>query len=238
MKLICSTLLCFALTLLSASTHAKSTQEKISKAKSPYIAASSWPDRIIVTPTEYPSTSFSITWRTDQTVEAAQAQIVKASPDARFDVQAKSLTATTDGVSLSHGESQQGKFSYPANADIPGVNYHWVTLTDLLPDTLYNYRVSGGQGNWTSWRQIKTAPQQRDSDVEFLYFGDAQSGIYSHWPMILRGAWQQAPKAEFAIYAGDLVNEGASDRQWSNWLNADPFVLSMIPSVLVVGNHE
>ncbi len=52
MKLIWTTLFCFTLILWTVHTHAQSTQEKISKAKSPYIAASSWPDRIIVTPTE------------------------------------------------------------------------------------------------------------------------------------------------------------------------------------------
>jgi 3',5'-cyclic AMP phosphodiesterase CpdA len=238
MQPIWITSLCIALTLCIVSTDAQSTQSKINKAKSPYIAASSWPDRIIVTPTENPATSFSITWRTDQTIEAPQAQIVKASADARFDLEAKSQTATTQNVSLSHGESPHGKFRYPANAHLPAVNYHGVTLTDLQPDTLYNYRVSGEPGNWTPWRQIKTAPQQRNSDVEFLYFGDAQNGIYSHWPMILHRAWQHAPKAEFAIYAGDLVNEGASDHQWSNWFSANPFVLSTIPAVLVVGNRE
>jgi 3',5'-cyclic AMP phosphodiesterase CpdA len=238
MKLIWITSLCITVIVWVVPIDAQSTQAKISKAKTPYTTASSWPDRIIVTPTEFPATSFSVTWRTDQTVNSPQLQIVKASPDARFDIRAKSLTATTQETSLSHGENSQGTFSYPANAQLSMVNYHQITLNDLQPDTFYNYRVSGATEHWTPWRQIKTAPLQQSSDVEFLYFGDAQNGIYSHWPMILRRAWQQAPKAEFAIYAGDLVNEGANDHQWSNWLNSDQLIFSMIPAVLVAGNHE
>jgi 3',5'-cyclic AMP phosphodiesterase CpdA len=217
---------------------AQSTQTKINKANTPYIPASSWPDRIIVTPTEFPAISFSVTWRTDQTIESPYAQIVKATPDARFDIGAIKFVATTQHAALNQGENLQGKFSYPANAQLLPVNYHQITFNDLLPDTLYNYRVSGSSDNWTPWRQIKTASKQKNSDVEFLYFGDAQNGIYSHWPMVLRQAWQQAPNADFAIYAGDLVNEGANDRQWSNWLNADRLIHSMMPAVLVAGNHE
>lgn len=204
----------------------------------PYTSASSFPDRIIVTPTETPATSFSVTWRTNSTIDISHAQIVKANPDARYDTSSSILKANTQAVSLSHGETRLGKFSYPENAQLAPVNYHGITFKGLQADTLYNYRVSGALNQWSSWHQIETAPQQTDSDVEFLYFGDAQDGIHSHWPLVLRRAWQHAPNAEFAIYAGDLVNEGASDQQWSNWLNAGRFIHAMMPAVLVAGNHE
>ncbi len=238
MKIIWISAFCLLLVFTGSAISAKPASSKVLKALTPYTPASSWPDRIIVTPTETPATSFSVTWRTDQTIESPYAQIVKASPDARFDIGAIKFVATTQHAALNQGENLQGKFSYPANAQLLPVNYHQITLNDLQPHTFYNYRVSGATDHWTSWRQIKTAPQQQSSDVEFLYFGDAQNGIYSHWPMLLRRAWQQAPKTEFAIYAGDLVNEGANDHQWSNWLNSDPFIYSMVPAVLVAGNHE
>jgi 3',5'-cyclic AMP phosphodiesterase CpdA len=204
----------------------------------PYTLASSWPDRIIATPTETPSSSFSVTWRTNNKVHSSQAQIVKATPDARYDINAITLKAKTQAVTLSQGENALGKFNYPANRQLSPVNYHGITFKDLQPDTQYNYRVSGELSQWSSWHQIKTAPQKSNSDVEFLYFGDAQNGIHSHWPLVLRRAWQHAPNADFAIYAGDLVNEGANDKQWSNWLNAGRFIHNMLPAVLVAGNHE
>ncbi|WP_158768806.1 metallophosphoesterase family protein [Paraglaciecola sp. L1A13] len=217
---------------------AQSPQANIIKDTTPYIAASSWPDRIIITPTKSPATSLSVTWRSDQSVTSSQAQIVQASPDARYDIHATTIEANTHATSLRQGKNNQGTFRYPANAQLSAVNYHSVTFKGLQADTLYNYRVNGAENQWSPWQQIKTAAQKTNSDIEFLYFGDAQNGIYSHWPLVLRKAWQQASNAEFAIYAGDLVNEGASDHQWSNWLNAGQFIHSMLPAILVPGNHE
>jgi 3',5'-cyclic AMP phosphodiesterase CpdA len=229
---------CLLLVLTGSAVSAKPAPSNIVKDITPYASASSFPDRIIVTPTETPATSFSVTWRTNRTIDNSQAQIVKASPNARYDTSSSSLKANTHGVSLSHGENSLGKFNYPANEHLPSVNYHGITFEGLQPDTLYNYRVSGAPSQWSSWQQIKTAPQKIDSDVEFLYFGDAQEGIHSHWPLMLRRAWKHAPNAEFAIYAGDLVNEGSSDKQWSNWFHAGRFIHSMMPAILVPGNHE
>jgi hypothetical protein len=229
---------CLLLIFSGSAISATPVSSEIFKDITPYASASSFPDRMIVTPTETPATSFSVTWRTNNTISTSQAEIVKASPEARYDINASMLKATTRALSLSHGENSGGKFNYPANALLSDVNYHGVTFKGLQPDTLYNYRVSGGLNQWSSWQQIKTAPQQTNSDIEFLYFGDAQEGIHSHWPLVLRRAWQHAPNAEFAIYAGDLVNEGANEQQWSNWLNAGGFIHSMMPALLVAGNHE
>ncbi|WP_166422387.1 metallophosphoesterase family protein [Paraglaciecola sp. 20A4] len=230
----------FILLLIGASNavNAQSSQTNSIKDNTPYITASSWPDRIIVTPTESPSTSISVTWRSDQTVTSSYAQIVQANPDARYDIHATTFEASTQTTPLNEGNNNLGAFTYSANAQLSPVNYHSITFEGLVADTLYNYRVSGAMNQWSSWQQIKTAAQKKNSDVEFLYFGDAQNGIYSHWPLVLRKAWLHGKNADFAIYAGDLVNEGASDRQWSNWLNAGRFIHAMLPAILVPGNHE
>lgn len=228
---------CLALPLLISNAALANTPQ-VSKSETPYQLASSWPDRIIATATEDPATSISITWRTNNITDSTYGQIVKANSDARFDMRASTVNAITSIVSLKQGKNNQGEFKYPANNKLPDVNYHAITFKNLSPDTLYNYRVSGSKGKWSPWQQIKTSPLTVNKDVEFLYFGDAQNGIYSHWPMVLRRAWKNATNAEFAIYAGDLVNEGANDKQWSNWLNAGRFIHGMLPAVLVAGNHE
>lgn len=219
-------------------TTAASGESAPDKALTPHPAASDWPDRIIATPTAFPANSFSLTWRTDQSVKKSYGQIVQASPDARYDINAIQIAAQTYTMSLAQGTTQQGQFSYPKNEGLQSVSYHSLTFKDLKPDTYYNYRVAGATGKWSPWQQIKTAAAKTDQDFSFLYFGDAQNGIYSHWPLMLRRAWQHAQNAQFAIYAGDLVNEGASDQQWSNWLNAGQFVHRTLPAVLVAGNHE
>lgn len=226
----------YLLVILSATVHSHSEKAAIT----PYFDASSWPDRIVVTATETPYNSFSVTWRTDTSVNEPLVEIVKNTADARFDINAQSFTATTENTPLSYGfnKPQTTKFSYPANAELDPVNYHSITFKGLEPDTEYNYRVSGKSGHWSPWQRIKTSAETPSDDFEFLYFGDAQNGIYSHWPLVLKRAWQQSPKAEFAIYAGDLVNEGANDHQWSNWFNAGQFIHSMLPAIVVPGNHE
>tara|TARA_R110002012_G_scaffold39444_1_gene109218 strand:+ start:810 stop:2309 length:1500 start_codon:yes stop_codon:yes gene_type:complete len=208
------------------------------KASTPHPVATQWPDRIIATPTVSPADSFSVTWRTDNSVNRAYGEIVQADSDARYDINAAQFVAKTNNASLAKGVNNQEHFRYQANEGLPNVHYHSLTFKDLQADTYYNYRVAGATGMWSPWQQIKTAPIDTNQDFSFLYFGDAQNGIYSHWPLVLRRAWQHAPNAKFAIYAGDLVNEGASDQQWSNWLNAGQFIHRTLPAVLVAGNHE
>ena len=219
-------------------TSAASSESAPAKALTPHPGATDWPDRIIATPTAFPANSFSLTWRTDQSVKKSYGQIVQARPNARYDVNAAQFAAQTHTMSLAQGNIPEGQFSYPVNEGLQNVSYHSLTFKGLKSDTYYNYRVAGANGKWSPWQQIKTASAKANQEFSFLYFGDAQNGIYSHWPLMLRRAWQHAQDAQFAIYAGDLVNEGASDQQWSNWLNAGQFIHRTLPAVLVAGNHE
>ncbi len=200
--------------------------------------ASGSPDRIVATVATDPATGFSVTWRTNQRVDMATAEITRATADARFDIHADAVSAKTTVAALSEGRDGLGHYRYPANAGLAGVNYHSVTFKNLTPNTLYAYRVSGKKGRWSEWFQIKTAPKDKRADIDFLYFGDAQNGIYSQWPRVLRAAWNKAPNASFALYAGDLVNEGSKDKEWGEWIKAGGFMHAMVPAIVVPGNHE
>ena len=85
------------------------------------------------------------------------------------------------------------------------VNYHSVVFENLKPNTLYVYRV-GFDENWSEWIQFKTANSDY-SPTEFVYFGDAQNDVLSHWSRVIRKAYQTAPNASFVIHAGDLVDK-------------------------------
>jgi 3',5'-cyclic AMP phosphodiesterase CpdA len=115
--------------------------------------------------------------------------------------------------------------------------YHAVTFTGLEADTLYAYRVMGAEGHWSEWLQTRTAPAGSEP-FRFLYFGDAQDGILSHWARVVRAAYAAAPDARFAIHAGDLVNFGSRDFEWAEWFKSVGFIHGMIPALPVVGNHE
>lgn len=202
----------------------------------PWQAATAWPDRIATTFRADPHTSLSVTWRTDVSVDRTRAEIALATDDARFDLTARAQRATTTTVNLENWSGHGGSRFETQNLGLGYVNYHEVTFEGLDPDTLYAVRVKGGDGKWSEWFQVRTAP--RDGPVEFIYFGDAQNSIRQHWSRLIRAAHATVPRADFYLHAGDLVHDGSRDRDWAEWFDAGDFLHAQTPIVPVVGNHE
>ena len=198
--------------------------------------ATGWPDRIITTYGGDPQTTLSITWRTDASVAKTIAQIAPASPDARFDLAAETLRAETEALDLAPITAPEGPGDSMENHGLGRVHYHSITFEGLEPATLYAWRVQGARGQWSEWFQTRTAPSS--GPVEFVYFGDAQNGIRSHWSRVIRAAYQAAPHADFFLHAGDLVQSGDSDYNWAEWFSAGSFIHAVTPTVPVPGNHE
>jgi 3',5'-cyclic AMP phosphodiesterase CpdA len=202
----------------------------------PWQQASSWPDRIVVTFAGDPARTIAVSWRTDSSVAATKAEIARATPDARFDVGAASVTAKTEALDLAEVPGAKAVLKVAENEGLPRVHYHSAVFTGLQPNTLYAYRVEGADGKWSEWFQVRSA--SLSGPVSFLYVGDAQNGILSHWARTIRAAFMKAPDARFIIHAGDLVNVGSRDFEWAQWFEAVGFIHGMIPAVPVAGNHE
>ena len=198
--------------------------------------ATGWPDRIITTYSGDPQTTLSVNWRTDASVGRTIAQIAPATPDTRFDLAAATLRAKTEALDLAPIITPEGTGDALENYGLGRVHYHSATFEGLKPDTLYAWRVRGARGYWSEWFQTRTAPAT--GSVEFVYFGDAQNGIRSHWSRVIRAAYKAAPNADFFLHAGDLVQKGDSDYNWAEWFNAGGFIHAVIPSIPVPGNHE
>ncbi|GAA4877803.1 FN3 domain-containing metallophosphoesterase family protein [Ferrimonas pelagia] len=198
--------------------------------------ASPWPDRIVLNPGADPSRSFSLTWRTDASVGRTVAELVEASEDTRFDQFAQSFEADTQRLDLEVMPTENGPHEGLFNHGLGKVHYHSITFDALKPDTLYAYRVRGDRGHWSEWFQTRTPAAE--GPLEFVYFGDAQNGIRSHWSRVIRMAYQTVPNADFFLHAGDLVDKSDSDQEWAEWFAAGSFIHSVIPSVPVRGNHE
>ncbi|MEM6267113.1 MAG: metallophosphatase, partial [Pseudomonadota bacterium] len=81
---------------LMLSPLAASAHDTHHEATAPWDTASLWPDRIIATLPDDPATSFAVTWRTSASVSETIAQIALATDDTRFDVNAKSVGATSE----------------------------------------------------------------------------------------------------------------------------------------------
>lgn len=184
------------------------------------------PDRIILTFSGDPSTKRAVTWRTDSSVKQAKAQIAIASANSKFVNQSTTYSALTEEFDLG---------LYKSNKSLV-VNYHSVVFENLNPNTLYAYRV-GNEDNWSEWIQFKTANNSY-SPTQFVYFGDAQNDILSHWSRVIRMAYQTAPNASFVIHAGDLVDTAHKDFEWAQWFKAGGFIHSQWTAIPVVGNHE
>lgn len=204
--------------------------------EAPWQEATAWPDRIIATIDADPAHAISVSWRTAAGVTATRAEIAQATPDARFDLAARAVAAETQILDLEAITHIGLAAAVPHNRGLPRTAHHAVRFEGLMPDTLYAYRVQGAEGKWSEWFQTRTVPA--GGPLRFIYLGDAQNDLDSHWPRVIRAAFQTAPDARFILHAGDLVNRGSRDLEWAHWFRAGGFIHGMIPAIPVAGNHE
>lgn len=183
------------------------------------------PDHIILTFSADPSSTQSVTWRTNTSVTNAVAEIAIADGAPKFWKNGMQLKATTSLMDAGNIKT----------ANVTS-KYHSVTFTNLLPDTIYAYRVGDGQ-HWSEWFHFRTAAKT-GRPFSFLYVGDAQNYIFELWSRLIRSGFKKAPDARFIIHAGDLVNDAHHERQWHEWFSAGGWLHGMLPSVPTPGNHE
>ena len=176
------------------------------------------PDRVVLTWSGDPATTQAVTWRTSTAVTRAVAQLALASDGPQ-----------TDGR------------DYPAktvrfDSSLGAAHYHAVEFTELTPDTLYAYRAGDGV-NWSEWFHFRTASRDA-APFTFVYFGDAQNDLRTHWSRVFREAFREAPRAAFTLHAGDLINRAQNDHEWGEWFAAPAWVNGTIPVIATPGNHE
>lgn len=179
------------------------------------------PERIILSLTADPSHSQAVTWRTETSIESAQAQIAPASANPDFAKAAATVSAVSAKVDIADGKAAS---EYAAH------------FNGLVPDTQYSYRVGDGT-TWSEWNSFRTASDKPEA-FRFLYLGDEQNSIKSLWSRAIRAAYSTAPDARFIIHAGDLLEDGYDDRLWGEWCDAMGFISAEVPSFAVPGNHD
>lgn len=184
-------------------------------------APSAYPDRVILTWSADPTTTQTVTWRTDVSVTGAKAQVrlEEGTPD--LETGAMEYPAETRTFVGKEGREDR---------------YHHVTFVGLQPAKVYAYRVGDGT-HWSEWFQFQTAATGSEP-FSFIYLGDAQNDIKSKWSRTIRQAFRQQPDARFIIHTGDLINRANTDAEWGEWHDGAGFIHSMIPALPVPGNHE
>tara|TARA_B100000965_G_scaffold132697_1_gene110584 strand:+ start:246 stop:1802 length:1557 start_codon:yes stop_codon:yes gene_type:complete len=177
------------------------------------------PDRVILTWNDNPATTQSVNWRTDISIKKGFAQLAIANANGRTFKPKKYDAETTYFKS-----------------DINEAHYHNVTFKNLEENTLYAYRVGDGI-NWSEYYHFRTA-SSKEEPFSFIYFGDAQNEVKTHWSRVFREAFRDAPRAAFTLHAGDLVDEHDMDAQWGEWHQGPDWVNGTIPVIATPGNHE
>lgn len=190
-----------------------------------HVPSGSFPDQIVITPLGDRGTSLSWTWRTLPEIRGSMLRLARADRGPPGPGGSWNVAGTSELVRT------------PRVANDPIVRRHEVRAGDLEPDTAYYYSVGdGGSESWSPWRIVRTGPKPKQ-DWEFLYLGDAQTGLES-WGKLLASAYRRNPGARFAVVTGDLVDRGNDRTNWDHFfLRAQP-VFETLPFVPVVGNHE
>lgn len=173
------------------------------------------PTRVILTPTETPDASQSFSWRAgDATHDAGQVEIgLAAGGDTRV------IIATSAGTVLGN---QLQHFS--------------ATVDALNPATKYRYRV-GMPGSLSEWFTFTTEDPTK-TDFQFVYYGDAQVGLDTTWPNVVRQAEARATRSIGSVHAGDLIDKSNNDTQWQNWFLGMGNSATSTNVMAAPGNHE
>jgi 3',5'-cyclic AMP phosphodiesterase CpdA len=177
-----------------------------------------------------PATTQAVTWRTDASVTKSVGQIAVSEVGPAFDGYGKKTRPDPEKTTTVAAKTEFLK------SDLFEANYHSVTFADLKPKTRYVYRVGDGR-DWSEWFQFTTASNESEK-LSFIYFGDAQNEVKSHWSRVVRGAYSDMPKANFILHAGDLINRANADGEWGEWHHAAGWINGMTPIVATPGNHE
>jgi Purple acid Phosphatase, N-terminal domain/Calcineurin-like phosphoesterase len=183
-------------------------------------APSEMPDRIVLTWTDDPKTTQTVTWRTSDNIARAYAEIAVVTDGPGFRDARVKHTATTEAF----------------RSDLSTCHFHTVEFTGLTPGTKYAYRL-GDDVNWSEWFHFRTASDKPEA-FSFVYFGDAQNEVRSMWSRVVREAFSDAPRAAFMLHAGDLINDPTRDAEWGEWFHAGSWINAHIPVIATPGNHE
>ncbi|PKM62632.1 MAG: hypothetical protein CVU97_04195 [Firmicutes bacterium HGW-Firmicutes-21] len=150
-----------------------------------------------------------------------------------------SLSSSTGKVEISDGSSTK-TFLMNETAEIgpTGLYTNRVTVTDLLPDTIYTYKV----GNGTVWSDSYTITTGSTESFGFLFAGDPQIGSSNltndvvRWNTTITRSLTFLGRVDFLISAGDQVEVASNEIQYDGYFSPD--LLKNIPVATSVGNHD
>jgi 3',5'-cyclic AMP phosphodiesterase CpdA len=116
---------------------------------------------------------------------------------------------------------------------VPGYQVHEVLLSDLEPNTRYEYDVLG-DGSDNGSGSFVTFPEEHQP-YRFVVAGDTRSNHATHRRIVDRIV---AEDPLFVINTGDLVSDGCNIHDWEEFFRINHTLMRNIPYYPVLGNHE
>lgn len=121
-------------------------------------------------------------------------------------------------------------------------HHYELILSELTPDTLYEYRVRNEfNDDISEVYQFKTKPVNPEK-FSFLFLADPQENsalgymAYSH--VLLNVLNEVNQKPDFMMFAGDIVNDADVRSEWNNFFTySSPFIYDT-PIAATSGNHD
>lgn len=170
------------------------------------------PDQVLLSWAGDPATTLTVQWRT--TAETAPGEVRYRPRGSSVWQVARAEIAPLETASL--GNDQK-------------INWHSARLSQLLPDTSYEYAI-GYPGGWLETRAFVTAPKVAQP-FSFLYISDSQGAS-------TESALRPPADAAFVLHAGDLVNEGCNRADWDAFFHSLRTLLHRLPLLPAPGNHD
>ena len=174
------------------------------------------PERVILNPTEDPSTSQTVTWRS-----------VGATPDVAATAEIRGADGHITTVEAEvRAERQVG--------EEPATTFA-ATFDGLSPDSEYSYRVLTGD-NASEWYSFTTASSS-DEPFTFTWYADGQNNLTEKWTPVVEMTSEAFPNSELTLQTGDLINHSV-ENEWEEWFTITDGERQTENWLPAVGNHE
>ncbi|WP_448851032.1 metallophosphoesterase [Corynebacterium sp. 335C] len=128
--------------------------------------------------------------------------------------------------------------SVPADA-APGFGgyHHTATIEGLAAGSGYEYRIVPAGEPAGPWYAFDTA-QAGFAPSDIIFFGDAQNGLDTDWPVTARAAFAGVPDADLLLQTGDQIDVALDDGEWADYFSAMDGVPATTQMLHSIGNHE
>lgn len=118
-----------------------------------------------------------------------------------------------------------------------GLSSHRVLMTNLKPDTVYQYKIGDDDGNTSEVLEFK---QAGDTNFSFLFVTDSQAVSEKDYMAFRKCLDYAIPicNPDFIVNAGDVTQNGYKSSEWRACFDVLGEYFERYPTITIPGNHE